>query len=191
MIDAAIATVADRLNGHLKGALGTAEDPVVVSHILETDGSPAANVDNKLAVFLANIEKDTLAQRSPQRAAGGAERIAFVRPSLSFNVYVVIAAVFGGANYPEALKFLSCAIEYLQGNPVFDRRNAPDLDPRLERLALDVHNLDFNDLSNLWGVLTGRYVPSIVYRMRLVTFDSGALTGQAAALSRPEVATRS
>jgi len=57
-------------------------------------------------------------------------------------------------------------------------QNTPELDPRIERLMLDIANLGIAELSNLWGVLSGKYVPSVLYRVRMVAVDLAQISGQ-------------
>ena len=57
MIDAAISQIAGQLNQYLKRTFDLNENIVVISNILEQDGTVASNVDNKLVMFLINVEK--------------------------------------------------------------------------------------------------------------------------------------
>lgn len=173
MIEAAVGHVASRLNEYLKRSLELAEDVVEVSGILEQDGSLAPNVNNKLVLFVVNIERDgssPLHGHGPGLTPGS--RVAGY-PPVHLNLYVMVAAHFPGVNYREALKFISGAIGFFQGNPVFTHANSPDLDPGIERLVMEIENLSLQELSHLWGVLAGKYLPSILYKMRVVTVDSG------------------
>lgn len=83
----------------------------------------------------------------------------------------MFAGCFGGKNYPQALKFISDTISYYQKVPVLDRHVTPSLDDRIEKLVLNIENLNIQDLSNLWGILSNRYLPSILYKVRLVAYD--------------------
>jgi hypothetical protein len=172
MIDTSITVITDRLNQYLKNAFDLTEDVVVVSNILEQDGSLAAHVDNKVVVFLVNIEKDTSAGNRYGQGALGALRNSSGYPPLKLNIYLMFAACFGGKNYPEALKFISNTIAFFQRSPVFDHQNTPELDDKIEKLVLDMENLPFRDLSSLWGVLSGKYLPSVLYKVRMLTFDA-------------------
>lgn len=67
---------------------------------------------------------------------------------------------------------ISAAILYFQKNPVFDHQSHPGLDARIQRLTLEIENLDRQALNNLWGALNGKYVPSVLYKVRMVSFDS-------------------
>ena len=51
-------------------------------------------------------------------------------------------------------------------------------------------NLTIADLGNLWGVLGGRYVPSVLMRARMVVIDASQITQQIPAVTRPETGAR-
>lgn len=188
MINSAIGHLALQLNQFFKKSYDLTEDIVAISNLLEQDGTVAGGVNNKLVMFLTNIQKDTVPFRQPLGAAETVDgRAVVVAPPLYLNLYVMIAANFGGANYTEALKFISNAIAFFHRHPVFDRRNAPDLDKRIEKLILEIENLSIQDLSNLWGVLSGKYLPSILYKVRMVVIDRDDIVGQLPLATQPQV----
>ena len=189
MIDTAIAQVASQLNQALKRQFMVGEDLVVTSNLHEQDGTVATQVVNKVAVFLVNIERESVP------GAGGSGGAGILRSTLSpppvhLNLMVMFAANFGGGNYPEALKFLSSIVAFFQGRPVFTHQNSPELDPRIDKLTLEIENLSVSDLSNLWGVLSGKYLPSVLYRMRMVSIDANQLTAQIPRIAQPDVAVK-
>ena len=173
MIDAAIGHIAGQLNQYLKRTFDLNEDIVVISNILEQDGTVANNVDNKLAMFLINVEKDTVPFRPQNKDTTGLDRSVISYPPIFLNLYLMVAGHFNGTNYPEALKFLSNTISFFQRRPVLDHENTPDMDSRIEKLILDIENLNIKDLSTLWSAITGKYLPSIIYKVRMVAYDSG------------------
>lgn len=176
MIHAAVSHIANQLNLFLKRSFDLNEDVVVMSNILEQDGTLAPNISNKLVVFLVNVEKETTSTR--QANPSGFERSASTYPPVFLNLYVMIAGHFGASNYAEALKFLSNTVSFFQRQPVFDHQLTPDMDKRIDKLVLDIENLNIQDLSGLWGVLSGKYLPSILYKVRMVSFDSGDIRSQ-------------
>lgn len=177
MISAAIGHLAFQLNQQFKNNFQLIEDVVVVSNLIELDGSVAPSANNKLVLTLANIEKDTLPYRAQSGTRGRDERLLQTSPPLYVNLYLMLSANFGAGNYSEALKYISHAITFFQQHPTFDQQNSPGLDRRIERLVLDIENLPLTDLNNLWSMLGGRYLPSMFYKVRMVALD-GALTGQ-------------
>ncbi len=183
MIYAAITHIRDELNQYLQRTSG-AREMAVVSNLVEMDGSVASSVNNKLALFLVNLEKDTAALNAPGRPAPPAARTVERAAPVYLNLYVMLASYFSGENYPESLKMLSRAIAFFQRQPVFDHQRNPALDPRIERLVLEIQNLSMQDLSNLWTVLSGKYVPSVLYKVRMVALDTEAVTGETPTVQR-------
>lgn len=171
MIHAALSHLTSRLNEFLARGLGISEDIVVLSQLADSDGSSPPGIANKLVLLLAGIEREHAAGMGSATNAGGAWTASRPLP-LHLNLHVMLAANFSGANYPEALKMISAAILFFQKNPVFDRQSSPTLDARIDKLILDIEHMGRQDLANLWGVLGGRYLPSVLYRVRMVTFDS-------------------
>ena len=187
MINAAISHLAAQLNQFFRTRYQQVEDLVVVSNLVELDGNVVAQANNKLVLMLVNIEKDSLPHRSGNHPSserrGPDNRLQIHSAPLHLNLYLMMAANFGGANYAEALKFISAAISYFQANPVFDPTNSPDLPRGIEKLILDIENLKIQDLNNLWSLLGGKYLPSVYYKLRMVTLDGTALIGQVPQIS--------
>jgi Pvc16 N-terminal domain len=177
MIDAALGHVASQLNQSLKRSQLGGEDWVVLSNLAEPDGSATPHAQNKLAVYLVNIERETLPYRESPRG-GGSERISIANAPVYLNLFVMFAANFGGTHYGEALKLISSTIAFFQAHPSFDRHGSPGLDSRIDRLTLEIENLSLSDLSNLWSISSGKYVPSVLYRMRMVVLDAAQINAQ-------------
>jgi hypothetical protein len=186
VIQAAISHLAERLNEFLARGMGLSEDIVVVSHLVEQDGSVAPGVANKLVLFLTNIEKESAAGLGHATHFAG-QQTGLRAPSVNLNLYLILAANFTGSNYPEALKMISAAILFFQRNPIFDRQSSPGLDRRIEKLVLDIENMGRQDLSNLWGGLGAKYLPSVLYKMRMLTFDAQDIQALEPQIKRPEL----
>lgn len=183
MIDRAISLLAQRLNQHLRGRFGIADDLVAITALTDAEGKPAIATRNRLALFVTNIEHDTMARGAGQRPIGIAGRLPVAQAPIHLNIHMMLASNFDPDNYLEALKILSHAVQFFQANPVFDRLNAPDLDPSLHQLSLEIENLGVDALSQLWGTLGGRYVPSVQYRIRTVAIDAGAMVAEELAIT--------
>ncbi|WAC71484.1 DUF4255 domain-containing protein [Roseateles sp. SL47] len=185
MIDAALAHIAQQLNQSLRRAYLVAEDLVVLSSLHECDGGLATGTANRLALFLVNLQRETAGGLSPRSAPQA--RTLLKTPPVQLNVMLMIAANFGGSTYPEGLKLLSSTLAFFQSRPVFDHHNTPDLDGRIDRLVLDLENLNFSELSQVWGLFGGRYMPSVMYRLRLITIDAGQSQGSLPSVQEPQL----
>ncbi len=137
MLDIALHQMATFINQSLHQSLMVNEEMVVLSAIVESDGTPSPTCANKIVLFLAGIERDvTLRAQPPTELNDGKnERHNVV------TVLVMCAANFGSSNYPEALKLLSLTMQSLESTPVIDRSVAPALEPTLERLTISPEKL--------------------------------------------------
>jgi len=179
MLEAAISLIATQLNQALRSAFQVSEDLAVVSSLVDVNGNTPTAAGNKLVIFVTNIERETvIAAQSARTVVGAGDRDALAQTSapVHLNLMLMFAANFGSNQYTEALKFISATVAFFQGRTLFDHHNSPDLDPRIDRLVLDMMSLDIAELANLWGILGGKYVPSVLYRMRMISFDSGHIT---------------
>ncbi|GGY13786.1 DUF4255 domain-containing protein [Paludibacterium paludis] len=186
MIDRALSHLASQLNQHFRQRFTPAEDPVVVSNLLDPGGSPEMITGNKLVLFVSGIERETAAHRAQPAGMETAARMRGPEP-MFLNLLVMCAATFSGRGYTEALRYLSDAIAFFQSRPVFDHHNSPDLDPRLERLVLNIENLSGSDMHSLWSLHGGRYLPSVLYRVRLICLDESPLTRRESLVQTPDI----
>lgn len=186
MIDVAISHIATNVNQQLMRSFGLNEDVVVVANLLEQDGTVATHVNNKIVLSLVNIEKESAVMAHSRGGASSGMRSIVSNPPIYFNLYLMFASYFSGSNYQEGLKFISQTIGYLQGQSVFDQQNSPGLDRNISKLVMEVYNLDITTLSNLWGVLSGKYLPSVLYKVRMVMVDSNTVRSQTTAISSPD-----
>ncbi len=156
MIHELLPIVCGELNEYFESQFDAGEDKIVLSGIVNQDGTVAIKEENKLIVSLINIERDG----SNQNSSAG------MLPAVYINLYVSFAAYFNPNNYPEALKFISGVIGFFQGKPMFDPQNTPGLSANITRVTVEMVNVPFSELGHLWGVIGGKYLPSVIYRFR-------------------------
>lgn len=190
VIDSALGHLALQLNQMFRGRLVLSEDLVVVSNLQELDGSAVSQAAGKLVLFLAGIERDTAAYRARATPTGEQRSQMAVAAPLFLNLLVMCAATFSGQHYPEALRFLSDAVAFFQANPVLDHQGTPGLDARIERLVVNIENLTTAEMHSLWSIHGGRYLPSVLYRVRLVCLENGAVLRRQPLVGQPEVEAR-
>lgn len=188
MIDAALGQLVAQLNEALKRGANVSHDIVRASNLFEPNGDVVPDIENKVLVFLVNLERETLPYKAAAGKMGRSMRFAEGQPPVHLNLSVMVAANFSGRHYADALRYLSLSVGFFQRRPVFDHANTPALDARIDRLVLEIENLGVNELGNLWGVLGSRYVPSVLYKVRMVTFDGNELTGVRPAIGATESA---
>jgi hypothetical protein len=164
MIDVALKFLVAELNGFLfarTGAVGVAD----LSRVVDDTGKiaiPAAS----LGVALVNIDEERVLKSHLPTTVLIDGRHVLLQPELKLNLTIIIAANF--TKYEDALRQLSWVLTFFQAHPGFTRDRFPNLDPRIERFAVELYSLTFDQLNQLWSCNGGRQLPSAVYRLRLV-----------------------
>jgi len=184
MIANALNQIQSQLNGFLVRQFDLTEDLVVLSNLADSEGRAEEQIQNKVALTLVNITRETNA--APARRPVSSANRNNIAPPLYVNAYLLISANFGGQNYPEALKILSTVIGYFQGARVMDHSNTPDLNAGIDRLVLEYEDLSLQELNNIWSVHGGKYVPSALYRLRVVAISPDMVKGEIPVFSKPE-----
>lgn len=174
MIDQVLNTVIVLLNDHI----GTAEPDVILGNLSMAD-SAQADSENSIAdhvvVSVVNIQQEsTLRNMAANRQIfdnAGLPRGVARNPGVFLNIYVLIGA--NKAQYNIGLQRISQVISFFQRNPIFTVGEIPNLpDHGLEKIIFDLHSTNFEELNQLWGIMGGKYIPSVIYKMRLAYIDS-------------------
>lgn len=171
MIYEALTCVADELNDYFKSKHKINEDKVVLSALVNQDGTIAIQGENKIVLTMINLEKET-ARAGSQKSLGSLNQGDL---PLNVNLYVLFSSYFTGNNYPEALRFLSFILSYFNNKNSFTSSNTPALHPRIEKLTFEIVDLNPDTLSNMWSTLGAKYLPSVVYKIRMLTFDQNVM----------------
>ena len=45
------------------------------------------------------------------------------------------------------------------------------MDSRILKLIVELHSLNFEQINHMWSTLGGKYLPSVMYKIRQVTLD--------------------
>ena len=65
---------------------------------------------------------------------------------------------------------------------MFTSENSPGLDPRIEKLIVELYSLSFEQQHHLWGILGAKYLPSVMYRVRMITIQEAQAIDEQEAL---------
>lgn len=171
MIAQALEFIRNRLNGYLGPRFPVGYDIVNLAPLTDADGKFAAANNDRLAMFLTNIEHDKIVRS--RRSGGQVEE----REPWHLDIFFMIAAAHSVSNYNEGLKQLSAALQYFQSTPVFSAREASDMPEGIFQLSIEMSNQKLDNLGQMWGNFGGRYLPSAMFRMRSVAINSGAVAG--------------
>ena len=172
------------LNTHLDSYLRLKLDPsnsnsfIQVANIAwndnDTSGSTGTNNPANAFITLVNIEEDRIS-KSPENYVRQGSETTYKNPKIYLNLYVLFAVNL--SSYTESLKRLSFIIQFFQYQNVFTPLNSPDLPAGVEKLILDLNTLSFQDMNNLWGILGSKYLPSVMYKMRMISISEEFVQG--------------
>ncbi|UGQ48183.1 DUF4255 domain-containing protein [Massilia endophytica] len=167
MIDKALSFILGELNNYLDANFPAQEKAAVLASLSNPDDSVPLGIDNKLVLSLVNIERETAIGStgfvSRQGTAYGK-----TNPTLYLNLYVLLSASYAN-NYAGALKMLGHAMAFFQAKWGFDPQNSANFPAGVSQLSMEVVSLSMAELSTLWAVLGANYLPSVVYKLRMVT----------------------
>jgi len=171
MIHNLLPIVGAELNDYFKSRFDIGEDRLLLSNLINQDGSVAVEESNKVVCSLLNIEEETTRKATAGTSSAGG---AFVSSGadIHVNLTVMYSAFFSGKNYAEALKFLSGVIYFFQSKPVFTSSNTPGLTSNIEKAVFDLTTLSFDDLNSIYSMMGAKYMPTVVYSVRMLTFSS-------------------
>jgi hypothetical protein len=159
------------------------EDWVILSNIVDHTGHLYEPTKDKVVMFLANIRHETVISTYNHNVPIKGDQDAVVAPGLYIDLFVLFLANFYDKNYAEGLGMISRTISFFQQNPWFTHDNLPGLDPVIDKLTFEMTNLEVNDVNYLMGMVGTKYLPSVLYRVRLIPFVS-AIQGEVPAVQR-------
>jgi hypothetical protein len=136
---------------------------------IATDTGKWAIEDDQIGVSLINVEEERAVKAQLPQAAYLDGRQVLREPEIKLNLYLLFAAYF--KNYEQGLKQLSLVLTFFQSRPAFTRARYPGLDPRIEKLAVDLMSLGYEQLNQVWAFVGAKYLPSALYRVRLVALQ--------------------
>lgn len=183
MISKTLTFVSDFLNHEIKMSFGIDEDRVVISSLINPDGTITENIENKIVISVINLEHETTVNSSGNYVNGGNNNFGKVSPPVYLNIYLLISANYDSGNYIEALKMLSTVIGVFQANTYFTQQKNPTMPSPLEKLTFEIFNLPINELSHIWSGIGAKYVPSIVYKVRMISIREDLITKEVPGLS--------
>lgn len=170
MIDETVKFIEKELNAYFRFRMETIEDKVLASGLVNQDGSSAVKDENKVVISLVDLQEEGVLKNTGVSHAlrqGG-----FVKSPLPvhLNLYLLFSSLFSTGNYTESLRYLSEVILFFQARPVFDRAGYPALQStNIERLVFEMYHPDYQARNNLWSTLGAKYVPSVIYKVKMLT----------------------
>jgi len=188
MIYSALNYISDLLNENLKNEFSIPGNTkkVVLSNILNPDGTSVQNIDDKIVFFLIKLDEETTLKnnlnRSVDNVGGGfAQR----KATINLNMHIIFCANFVAQQYGEGLQYLSAVIRFFQNNngldPKLSNKNSEN-----NRLQFELCNLEFSELSHVWSAIGGKILPSVIYKVRLLTMNGTSVSKMIPSIKEPK-----
>jgi hypothetical protein len=136
--------------------------------------SSSTNLSDKVIASVVNIQQEGTVRNLPFRRtandANGLPQAIERQPEIYLNVYVLFGA--NKNNYSIALQRIAQVISFFQRQYVFTPAEIPVLTTfNLNKLIFDLYSTRFEELNQLWSVMGGKYIPSVIYKMRLAVIQ--------------------
>jgi hypothetical protein len=172
MINESLQFIADELNKYLVLKMGPTTEPprLVLGNVSRLfDGDAAASLlTNKVIMSMVNVEEDRVAKQQENFVRMDAST-RYKSPQLYINLYILFSA--NRTSYTDSLQHLNYILQFFQFQHVFTPITHPALDNRIQKVIVDLCTLSFEQINHLWSTLGGKYIPSVLYKVRQLTID--------------------
>jgi hypothetical protein len=150
-----------------------------VSQLGSESGGGNGDATTNAFLTLVNIEEDRIS-KSQENYLRKDNKLVYGRPKIYLNLYLLFSV---NMSYTESLKRLSLIIQFFQYQNVFTPLTSPSLPTGIDELILDLHTVSMQDMNNIWVILGSKYLPSVMYKMRLITISEDFTLGEAGLIS--------
>ena len=151
---------------------------VDLNSIISPGGEMNLDDNFHITIMLVGLEEERREGKRPRIIEREDRQLLRLNPPIELDLFILFAA--HQTNYETALRDLSDVLSFFQANPVFDELRFPSLNSSvsdseskpwrlIEKLIFDVYSLSFEQQNNLWAMLGSKYIPSVVYKVKMLT----------------------
>jgi hypothetical protein len=141
----------------------------------ESGSEDASRLNGKVVLTLLRMDEETTLKNIPNYKIKDG-KTEYRNPPVHLNLFVLISA--NCESYDKSLRSISKTIQFFQGKKVFNaantvyNRNNVSFDVFEQfRFILELYTPSFEELNNVWGILGGRQLPSVIYRIQLIQIE--------------------
>ena len=187
MIDTSLDFLSKILDTHLRNVSSATDQMAHLSHVADDRG--VVIPDKSIGVSLVNIEEERIFKDQSVHFINQDGVVEKRNPEIKLNLYVLMSANYlnqdqsDGAtddDYIEGLKQLSNVISFFQARNVFTPDSYPllaSIDPKIQKLVVELYSYTFEQMYNFWSVVGTKYLPSVLYKVRLLTIQEEEVIG--------------
>lgn len=168
MIHTALNVLREGLNEYLKIKTGSTND--LVKYIVSENNDSVSFANNVVTPFLINISEDRKFRNSKQYSGETKNGLRTqINPEIRIELQVLFVSKF--SDYNQALYLLSYVIKYFQSKRAFLPLDSPELTAEnIEKLTVELITLPLEEQNQVWHSLSTSYLPSVLYKVRLLSF---------------------
>ena len=159
----------------LKDKLNTAdiiEDNVVVADVAKHDDG-TSGLSDKVIITLLNVQEESTLKNAPRynKIMAGDTALKYeMRDPAYINLYVMISA--NRSSYDISLASISKVIEVIQANNVLKYVDISTDRSKDFSFRTEMHSVPFEQLSYVWGLLGGKVMPSVLYKISVIKIEA-------------------
>ncbi len=167
--------------------MGVETDPRLVLGNVAKAFDNDSTLTNKAVLSLVNVEEDRIGKQQ-ENFTKTATGVNYKPAPLYLNLYVLFS--MNRNTYADSLKGLAHIIQFFQFQNVFTPITHPLLDGKIEKLVVDLYSLNFEQVNHLWSTMGGKYLPSVLYKVRQVTIDEDVVISEGSFIKEFEIDTQ-
>jgi len=161
---------------------------VVLENISNLDDPDNNPMTNKIVMSLINIEEEIALKNHPNVKFKNGTYVYKNKP-VNLNLYVLFSV--NRNTYTNSLTALSAIIEFFQNKKVFNQSNTvlstsvPSAvnDMKEYRFVTELYTPTFEQLNYIWGILGGKSVPNVMYKVSIVRLEGTSINDQGAPIT--------
>lgn len=180
--------LSEEVNKYLSLKMGVLAEPRLkignVSLALDNTLTGENSLAGKAVLSLVNVEEDKVAKQQENFVRKDSSAV-YKSPPLYLNIYVLFS--INKPEYDDSLKWLGHIMQFFQHQQVFTPVTHPNLDPKIPRIVVDLFSLNFEQVNHLWSTLGGKYMPSVLYKIRQISVDENLVVSESGFIKTIEI----
>ena len=155
---------------------GALVNPVVLTNIVDQENHLFQKNGDYIFMTLINTEEETVGKSQLAYSKSPEDKLYVTNPDIKLNLYMQFAAFSDNSTsvpsaYERSLLLLDQVVFFFQYRSVFSNSQYPVLmNSGIEKLLVEPVSLTFEQLNHLWATLGAKYLPSVIYKCRMLIF---------------------
>ena len=146
--------------------------------------------DNTIALSLLNIEQELSIREATIKKEVINGKVYKQDPAVYINLQVIFIANFQN-DYVTELNYITKVIEFFQQKATFTPQNTKGLEAlNIDKLTFKLNTLELGEQHNIWNMLGTTYMPSVVYKISMLTIQKDKELTEASIVRNVQIDTK-